>query len=243
MAIAVERAPSRTQRVLGETPTAWLWVAPAVVIILGLSLIPMGWALLLSLQHNDLVTPSTWVGLDNYRRLLDDPTFRGAVGHTLLYTVAFVPLSIAGGLALALMLDRRVRFIGLYRTLVFVPYLMSATAQGVLFSFVFDSQFGVANAVLHAVGVGPQGFPAGPGAGAVGARRDRALERRRVLRDHLPRRAAGHPARACRGGVDRRRAALGRVPPRDVARARPGDGLPARCGRRSRRCSSSTSSS
>ena len=163
MAVAVERAPSRTQRVFGETPTAWLWVMPAVVIILGLSLIPMAWALLLSFQHNDLVTPSTWLGLRNYQRLLDDPTFRGAVQHTLLYTIAFVPLSIGGGLGIALMLNRRVRFVGLYRTLVFVPYIMSATAQGVLFSFVFDSQFGVANSVLHHLGIPSQGFLQDPG--------------------------------------------------------------------------------
>ena len=163
MAVAVERAPSRTQRVFGETPTAWLWVMPAVVIILGLSLIPMAWALLLSFQHNDLVTPPNWIGLRNYSRLLHDETFRGAVQHTLIYTVAFVPLSIAGGLGIALMLNRRVRFVGLYRTLVFVPYIMSATAQGVLFSFVFDSQFGVANSVLHHLGIASQGFLQDPG--------------------------------------------------------------------------------
>ena len=163
MAVAVERAPSRTQRVFGETPTAWVWVMPAVVIILGLSLIPMAWALLLSFQHNDLVTPPNWIGLRNYSRLLHDETFRGAVQHTLIYTVAFVPLSIAGGLGIALMLNRRVRFVGLYRTLVFVPYIMSATAQGVLFSFVFDSQFGVANAVLHHLGIPAQGFLQDPG--------------------------------------------------------------------------------
>jgi ABC-type glycerol-3-phosphate transport system permease component len=74
-----------------------------------------------------------------------------------------VPLSIAGGLAIALMLNRRVRFVGLYRTLVFVPYIMSATAQGVLFSFVFDSQFGVANSVLHHLGIASQGFLQDPG--------------------------------------------------------------------------------
>ena len=163
MPAAVERSPSRLQRAFGDTPTAWLWVAPAVVIILGLSLVPMGWALLLSFQKSDFVTPATWVGIDNYRRLLDDPTFRDAVKHTLLYTVAFVPLSVAGGLGIALMLDRRVRFVGFYRTLVFVPYIMSATAQGVLFSFVFDSQFGVANSVLDRVGIAPQGFLQDPG--------------------------------------------------------------------------------
>jgi multiple sugar transport system permease protein len=158
-----ERRPSRLQRVFGDTPTAWVWVTPAVVIILGLSLVPMAWALLLSFQKSDFVTPSTWVGVDNYRRLLDDATFRHAVEHTLLYTAAFVPLSIAGGLGIALLLNRRIRFIGFYRTLVIVPYIMSATAQGVLFSFVFDSQFGVANALLDKVGIARQGFLQDPG--------------------------------------------------------------------------------
>ena len=159
MPAAVERTPSRLQRAFGDTPTAWLWVAPAVVIILGLSLVPMGWALLLSFQKSDLVTPSTWVGIDNYKRLADDPTFRGAVQHTLLYTAAFVPLSIGGGLGIALLLNRSIRFIGFYRTLVFVPYIMSATAQGVLFSFILDPEFGVANSLLHHLGISPQGFP------------------------------------------------------------------------------------
>jgi multiple sugar transport system permease protein len=160
---AAERRPSRLQRVFGDTPTAWLWVTPAVVIILGLSLVPMAWALLLSFQKSDFVTPSTWVGLDNYRRLADDPTFAAAVRHTLIYTAAFVPLSIGGGLAIALALNRRIRFVGFYRTLVVVPYIMSATAQAVLFSFVFDSQFGVANALLDKVGIASQGFLQDPG--------------------------------------------------------------------------------
>ena len=133
------------------------------MIILGLSLVPMAWALLLSFQKSDFVTPSTWVGLDNYSRLVDDPTFRDAVKHTLIYTAAFVPLSIGGGLAIALALNRRIRFVGFYRTLVIVPYIMSATAQAVLFSFVFDSQFGVANALLDQVGIARQGFLQDPG--------------------------------------------------------------------------------
>ena len=106
---------------------------------------------------------------------------------------------------------------------------MSATAQGVLFSFVFDSQFGVANALLDQVGIAPPGLPPGPRPGAVGDRADRALERDRVLRDRLPGGAAGHPARAGGGGVDRRRAALGDPSARRRCPAlRAGHGLPAR---------------
>ncbi len=146
------------KRVLGETPDAWGFVLPAVIVILGLSIVPMIWSLILSMQSSDLLTPAQWVGLANYRVLAQDPGFRSAVVHTIVYTVLFVPLSICGGLGLALMLNRKIRFIGLYRTMVFVPFVISAAAQGVLFSFIFDAQFGIANAVLSWFGIGPQGF-------------------------------------------------------------------------------------
>jgi multiple sugar transport system permease protein len=160
--VARERAPANRRRLLrrllGESPGAWWFILPAVVIILGLGVLPMGWSLLLSLQSSDLVTPAQWLGLANYRTLSQDPAFKAAVVHTLVYTALFVPLSIAGGLALAVLLNRRVKFIGLYRTLIFVPFVISAAAQGVLFSFVFDPNFGLANALLRLVGIAPQGF-------------------------------------------------------------------------------------
>jgi multiple sugar transport system permease protein len=151
--------PSWRQRVFGETPSAWLYILPAVVIIIGLAIVPVFWSLLLSVQDKDPIAETTkYVGLDNYRSIFDDPAFTGAVRHTLIYTALFVPLSIGGGLGLALLLNRRVRFIGLYRTLAFVPVVISATVQGVLFSFIFDDQFGVANSLLDRVGIGPQPF-------------------------------------------------------------------------------------
>jgi len=146
------------RRWLGSDPGAWGFIAPAVIIIIGLSVVPMVWSLILSLQSADLITPATWVGLQNYKVLAQDPNFRVAVEHTLVYTALFVPLSIAGGLGLAIMLNRRIKFIGIYRTLVFVPFVISAAAQGVLFSFIFDAHFGIANAVLSWFGVPPQGF-------------------------------------------------------------------------------------
>jgi multiple sugar transport system permease protein len=141
-----------------ESATAWTFISPAVVIILGLSIVPMIWSFLLSFQADNLVTPSRWVGLDNYYALTKDPHFGQAVRNTLLYTALFVPLSIVLGLALAIALNRRIRLVGLYRTLIFVPFVVSATAQGTLFSFILDPQFGAANAVLHWLGVSPQGF-------------------------------------------------------------------------------------
>jgi multiple sugar transport system permease protein len=155
---AQAQRPPVLKRWLGESPDGWGFVMPAVVIILGLSIVPMVWSLILSMQSADLVTPARWIGLANYRVLAHDPNFRSAVLHTLVYTALFVPLNIAAGLGLALMLNRPIRFIGVYRTMVFVPFVISATAQGVLFSFIFDAHFGVANAVLSWFGIGPQGF-------------------------------------------------------------------------------------
>jgi multiple sugar transport system permease protein len=70
------------------------------------------------------------------------------------------------GLALALVLNRRIRFVGLYRTLMFVPFVpfvVSATAQGVLFSFILDPEFGAANSLLNRLGLSQQGFLTDPG--------------------------------------------------------------------------------
>jgi multiple sugar transport system permease protein len=154
----VSRRRPLTRRRYGEAGAAWTYVSPATLIILGLGIVPMVWSLVLSLQSSDLLTPPRWIGLKNYEVISQDPSFRAAVAHTLIYSALFVPLAIAGGLGLALLLNRDIRFIGFYRTLVFVPFVISATAQGVLFSFIFDSHFGLANAVLNWFHIPPQGF-------------------------------------------------------------------------------------
>ncbi|MFJ6569413.1 carbohydrate ABC transporter permease [Streptomyces sp. NPDC091292] len=157
------RPRTRRSRRRRESATAWAFLSPSVVIILGLGVLPVVWSLLLSFRADDLVTPGRWVGVDNYSALAQDPHFSQAVRNTLLYTALYVPLSLVLGLALALALNRRIRLVGLYRTLFFVPFVISATAQGVLFSFILDPEFGAANSVLHALGLSPQGFLTDPG--------------------------------------------------------------------------------
>jgi len=157
------RTRAARRRTRGEGATGWAFVSPSVLLILGLSVVPVLWSLLLSFQVNDLVSPSEWVGLANYKALVKDPAFGSAVAHTLVYTALYVPLSVVAGLAIAIALDRKIALIGLYRTLVFVPFVVSAAAQGVLFSFVLDPEFGVANSLLHKVGLPAQGFFSDPG--------------------------------------------------------------------------------
>ncbi|MEV0096888.1 sugar ABC transporter permease [Streptomyces sp. NPDC050738] len=161
--IKVARPRASRRRARRESATAWAFISPSVIVILGLSIVPVIWSLLLSFRADDLVTPGRWVGLDNYRALAQDPNFHTAVGNTLLYAALYVPLSLVGGLALALALNRRIKFIGIYRTLIFIPFVVSAAAQGVLFSFILDPEFGVANSLLHKLGISPQGFLSDPG--------------------------------------------------------------------------------
>jgi multiple sugar transport system permease protein len=120
--------------------------------------VPIVWSLVLSFNHADLIAPSKWVGLSNYDALLKDEAARSAVLHTIIYTALFVPISTGLGLFIAMALNRRIRFIGVYRTLIIAPFIASVAAQGVLFSFIFDERFGVANAVLEALGLPRQGF-------------------------------------------------------------------------------------
>jgi multiple sugar transport system permease protein len=146
-------------RILGSDHVAgWLFVLPATVLIGLFGVLPIGWALLLSFQHNDLLTAPAWVGLGNYRQLIHDPVFRDSIRRTLVYTALFVPLSVGGALAVALLLHAEIRFSRFYRTSVFVPVATSTVATGIIFNWFLEPTYGIANYLLGKVGLGPFGF-------------------------------------------------------------------------------------
>ncbi|MBX3195497.1 MAG: sugar ABC transporter permease [Schumannella sp.] len=154
---------SRGRRRARSSLTGWLFVAPATIIVLGLSIFPAGWALLLSFQKWDGFSEAKFVGPDNYARLTTDGDFFEAVLHTGLYTALFVPMSVLAGLFLAVALNRRIRFIGFYRTAIFVPFVASAAATGILSTYLFNPQFGLVNNVLRVIGLPQQQWLEDPG--------------------------------------------------------------------------------
>ncbi len=153
-----QRRPGYRRKSLRRTALGWSFVAPATIIVLGLSLFPAGWALVLSLEKWNGFTPATFIGLQNYQTLFADPEMWDAVTHTALYTILFVPLSIMLGLFLAVALNRKIRFVGIYRTAIFVPFVASAASTGILSTYLFSPQFGLVNNVLRVVGLPPQGW-------------------------------------------------------------------------------------
>jgi multiple sugar transport system permease protein len=146
-----------------EHLAGWGFASPALVLIAGFGLVPVLWSLVLSFQDNDLSGTSDWVGAANYRQLAKDPLFTDSVRRTLVYTALFVPITIIGALLLAAALNRKIRFIGFYRTAVFVPVVTSTVATAFVFNLLLDPDYGLVNSGLAKFGIGSQGFFADPG--------------------------------------------------------------------------------
>jgi multiple sugar transport system permease protein len=147
-----------------DNVAGWAFVLPAVLLILTFNIVPIIWSALLSFQRTNLLSPPEWIGLQNYAALSKDPLFKASVEHSVIYTVLFVPLSVAGGLFAAIALNRRIRGVRLYRTAVFVPVVASTIATAIMFLWLFDPTFGLANWLLGKVGLGPFGFFESPNA-------------------------------------------------------------------------------
>ena len=154
----VDRRRSRRRRSRRLSLEGWAFVAPATVIVLGLSIFPAVWSFFLSLERWDGFSDPQPVGLGNYAYALGDDELADAVAHTFLYTILFVPASIVLGLLLAVALNRRIRFIGVYRTAIFVPFVASAAATGILTTYLFSPQFGLLNNILRRAGLPQQGW-------------------------------------------------------------------------------------
>lgn len=146
-----------------DTVSGWALVTPATVLIGIFGLLPVLMSLQLSFQKSDLLSAETpWVGLDNYRKLAQDPVFVEAVGHTIVYTALFVPGTMLVGLLVAAAMNRSLRFISVYRTAAYVTMAVSTISQGIIFLWLTDRDYGLVNAALNAVGIPSQPFLASP---------------------------------------------------------------------------------
>ncbi len=127
---------------------------PAVLGFLLLSLGPMLVSAWLSLTRYDVVSPAEFIGLDNYVYLMsEDPAFWPSVKVTLVYAAVSVPLGLALSLSVALLLNRRVKLLGTFRTIYFLPSLLPATASVVVWVYIFHPNQGLLNRLLAQAGI------------------------------------------------------------------------------------------
>jgi ABC-type sugar transport system permease subunit len=131
-------------------------VAPALTLLVLVTAFPLLWTVWESLHARDLRMPwlgRPFVGTGNYAELLGDARFWEALAHTMFFTVATVSLELVLGLAMALLLHRAATGRGLIRAAVLLPWAVPTVVAAMLWRFMFDSQAGIANAVLVGVGI------------------------------------------------------------------------------------------
>ncbi len=130
-------------------------MAPVVLYLLLLDFIPLLNELYLSFTSTSLLSPRqhTWVGLENYRELVRSGAFLHAIWVTVIYTVACVLLAIGIGLGAALLLDAPFPGRGVARMLVTVPWAAPPVAVALIFTWIYNAQYGVFNFAQRAVGL------------------------------------------------------------------------------------------
>jgi multiple sugar transport system permease protein len=140
---------------------AWLFLAPALLVLGLFFLLPVIAALALSLTDYDLyaladIRNLRFVALGNYWALLQRPLFWSALGHTLYFVALGVPLSIAASLGAALLLNSPLaRLKPLFRTALFAPVVTTVVAVAVIWRYLFNTKYGLANYVLGGLGLHP----------------------------------------------------------------------------------------
>jgi multiple sugar transport system permease protein len=135
--------------------TPYLFIAPNVLVFSAFIFLPLLGAVYVSFHRWTLIGVPEFIGLGNYIRIPQDPQFWQALGNTLLYTILTVPASMALGLLVAMGLNRDLPARALLRSLFFVPLVVSGVATGVTAAWLFNDNYGVINALLSGLGLGP----------------------------------------------------------------------------------------
>ncbi|HEX4054400.1 MAG TPA: sugar ABC transporter permease [Tepidisphaeraceae bacterium] len=129
------------------------FISPWLIGFCAFTLIPISMSLYYSFCNYSLLQKPVFIGLDNYRELIHDPNFWTVNFNTLLYAVLALPAGLLIALALALLLNVKIRGQSVYRTLIFLPSLVPAVAAAMLWLWLFNSKLGLVNFVLRGLGM------------------------------------------------------------------------------------------
>ncbi|QPC83394.1 sugar ABC transporter permease [Phototrophicus methaneseepsis] len=140
-----------------DTFIGYAFVLPFLILFTIFTLYPILQGFWISLHDWELVgTNIQFVGLNNYNRLLNDKLFWSSLEHTIVFVILSGPVLVIIGLLFALMLNRKIRGMGIFRTLFYMPNILSVAVVGLIFARIFASdQRGLINAVLIPLGIEP----------------------------------------------------------------------------------------
>jgi ABC-type sugar transport system permease subunit len=136
----------KTPKRFRDTLPFWL-VLPTVLVLLVVQVYPALYTVWLSLQER-VAAGWTYVGLDNFERLLNMGQFSESIGHTIVFLVGHVVLTMVGGFITAYLLSRKIRFTGGFITMLFIPWVLSQIIVGFIFRLLVAPDYGIFSGLL-----------------------------------------------------------------------------------------------
>lgn len=143
--------PARRLRTHSRAKFLPLWfLLPAMLVLLALQVGPTLYSFYLSTTSIVKGVPAN-IELDNYRFLLNSPTFKASLWHTAVYSSFYIVLTIGLGLLIALLLNRRIRFTSGYLILIFIPWIISDVVAGTMWRWLFEQTYGIVQVWLNPI--------------------------------------------------------------------------------------------
>ncbi|KTR25141.1 MULTISPECIES: carbohydrate ABC transporter permease [Curtobacterium] len=152
-AAAPATPPRRRNRQRGRW-TGWMFVGPFVVVLVAMLVVPIGYALWLSLFRDQLIGGNQFVWFANYVQLFQDAKFWTGFGRVVLFLVVQVPIMLAVALIAALALDSaRLWAASFFRIAIFLPYAVPGVVAALIWGFIYGNQFGLTGTINSALGI------------------------------------------------------------------------------------------
>lgn len=136
-----------------RTLLGYIFISPFILGFLLWFLLPALTAVWLTFTDWNMISPPRFIGLGNIQHLFRDRLLVQALRVTTTYTVVSVPVGLFLGFVIALLMNTKVRGITVFRTIYYMPSIVPAVASAVLWAWILNSEFGLLNALLHAVGL------------------------------------------------------------------------------------------
>lgn len=133
----------------------YLFISPGIMGVLVFSLIPVLFALGISFTKWSILSKPTYIGLENYEKLISDPVFTKSMVNTLFYTITSVPLSLIFSLLLAAALNQKIRGLSFFRTSYYLPVISASVAISMVWMWIYASNYGLLNYLMVRLNLTP----------------------------------------------------------------------------------------
>ena len=134
--------------------TGLLFTSPWLIYLAIFICYPITMSFYYSFTDYSLLSKPLWIGIDNYKEcLIEDSVFRIVVQNTLWYVAVVLPLNLIIALAIALLLDSKIKALSFFRALFYAPQLLPVVVVGLVWRWIFNGEYGILNYMLKSIGI------------------------------------------------------------------------------------------